>query len=565
MSLLTRIVARLADLPPAPLQRVGVQRDLRVTMPDRVALLADRFYPLDEGTTGNRAPIILMRTPYGRRQSGDLFGRIFAERGYQVVAQSVRGTFGSGGEFNAFRNEERDGRATLAWLAEQPWFSGVVGMMGASYVGFTQWSLANDAPPWLRAMVPHITASQFRSLSYPGETFDLGTALNWIDLVHIQETARPWQMLLGRQRHLAPAYATTPLDQADKAATGETVSFYQDWLTHNIPGDPFWEAINFGRQMNEITPAMQLIAGWHDIFLPYQLADYQALRQVGKRPYLTIGPWVHTSIASQAVALKEGLAWLDAHLRDDRSHLRASPVRIFVMGANEWRELPDWPPAATPTRWYLQPAGALAPDTPAATADAAPPDTYRYDPANPTPAIGGIFLGPGSGPQDNRPLESRPDVLTYTGAPLTQDLEIIGPVQAAVYFASSAPSADVFVRLCDVAPNGRSWTVCDGIRRITPDAPDAPDAADAADAFPPDDDGVRRVTVEMWPTAYRFARGHRVRLLVASGAHPVYARNPGSGEPLGTATTFVVAEQRVYHDAARPSCVTLPVVVSGAS
>jgi hypothetical protein len=218
------------------------------------------------------------------------------------------------------------------------------------------------------------------------------------------------------------------------------------------------------------------------------------------------------------------------------------------MGANQWRELPDWPPAATPTRWYLQPAGALAPDAPAASTDAASPDTYTYDPQRPTPAVGGIFLGPGSGPQDNRPLEARPDVLTYTGAPLTQDIEIIGPVQAEVYFASSAPSADVFVRVCDVSPNGRSWTVCDGIRRLTPDD------------FSPDADGVRRVTVELWPTAYRFARGHRVRVLVASGAHPVYARNLGAGEPLATATTFVAAEQRVYHDAARPSCVVAPVI-----
>lgn len=552
MSLLTRVVARLADLPPARLQRVGVARDLRVTMPDGVVLLADHYYPLTDGANGNQAPIILIRTPYGRGQLGAILGQILAERGYQVVVQSARGTFGSGGEFNAFRNEERDGQATLEWLVEQPWFSGVVGMMGASYYGFTQWALANNAPPYLKAMAPHITASQFRSLTYPGESFNLATAVNWLDTLHMQETASPWQMLMGRQRQLAPAYATMPLNQADKAATGQTVPFYQDWLVHNTPGDPFWEAINFGRHMDEVTPAMHLIAGWHDIFLPYQLADYQALRQASKQPHLTIGPWIHTSLAGLAVALRESLAWFDAQLRDDRSHLRAAPVRIFVMGANQWRELPDWPPAATPARWYLQAAHGLAPDAPTPDAGAAP-DTYTYDPQRPTPAVGGVFLGQGSGPQDNRSLEARADVLVYSGAPLDRELEIIGSVQAEIHFASSAPSADVFVRLCDVAPGGRSRTVCDGLRRVT------------GDDFPPDADGVRRVTVEMWPTAYRFARGHRVRLLVASGAHPVYARNPGSGEPLGTATTFVVAEQRVYHDAARPSSVTLPVIVRSMS
>ncbi len=543
MSLLSRLIARLADLPPAHLQRVGVMRNLPMTAPDGVVLLADRYYPLTPDA--DHAPIILMRTPYGRGNLAAIQARLLAERGYQVVAQSVRGTFGSGGVFTPFLNEANDGQATLAWLAEQPWFSGVVGMMGASYVGFTQWSVATQAPPYLKAMAPQITASQFRTLTYPGESFDLATAINWLDTLHTQETASVWQAFQNRQRLLAPAYATTPLDHADKAATGATVPFYQDWLTHNAPGDPYWAPIDFSQRIDAVTPALRLIAGWHDIFLPDQLADYQALRQAGKQPYLTIGPWIHTSIAGLTVALKESLAWFDAHLRDDRSHLPTAPVRIYVMGANQWRELPDWPPAATPTRWYLQPARGLASAAPAADQS---PDTYRYDPARPTPAIGGVYLGPGSGPQENRPLEARSDVLTYTSAPLTRDLEIIGPVQAEVYFQSSTPFTDVFVRLCDVAPGGASRTVCDGLRRLSPDV------------FPPAADGVRRAQVDLWPTAYRFAKGRRVRVLVASGAHPVYARNPGSGEPLGTATTFVVAEQTVYHDAARPSAVVLPVV-----
>jgi uncharacterized protein len=218
-----------------------------------------------------------------------------------------------------------------------------------------------------------------------------------------------------------------------------------------------------------------------------------------------------------------------------------------VMGENAWRDFESWPPPGySPTRLHLGPGGTLSvadpgadPGAPAAAESS--PDRYRYDPADPTPAVGGARMVRDSGRRDNTALEARPDVLTYTTPPLEADTEVAGEVSAEIWFSSSLAHADVFVRLCDVDPRGRSWNVCDGLTSLT------------------GADKVTRATVRLWPTAYRFKRGHRIRVQVSSGAFPRYARNPGSGEPLATATRLLAADQSVYHDPAHPSAVILPV------
>lgn len=250
-----------------------------------------------------------------------------------------------------------------------------------------------------------------------------------------------------------------------------------------------------------------------------------------------------------AAALRESIAWFRAHLLGERSRLRQSPVRVLIMGTNEWRDLPEWPPAGYGAqRWHLQAGGGLATAIPAESE----PDHYRYDPADPTPAVGGSSLSQNSGPKDNRALEARPDVLCYSSASLDRDVEAIGPVSAEIYVQSSLAYTDFFVRLCDVAPFGKSVNVCDGLLRLIPGRP------------LPQADGSLKVVIDLWPTAHRFRRGHHIRLQVSSGAHPRFARNPGSGEPLATATTLVAAEQTVYHDPAHPSAVILPVMAGGA-
>ena len=327
--------------------------------------------------------------------------------------------------------------------------------------------------------------------------------------------------------------------------TGRTVPYFQQWLEHDAPDDPWWASAQHADTVAKVTAPVYLLGGWYDFFLPFTVRDYAALRAAGKRPYLTIGPWAHSGLAAMGVAVNEGLAFFDAHVRGDGSRLREEPVRIWVSGANEWRAYPEFPPpGARPERWYLQAGGRLAPDPPANSA----PDAYRYDPADPTPAVGGP-LGPGlsvkAGPVDNRGLEARPDVLTYTSVALDRDVEVIGPVSAELFVRSSLEHTDFFARLCDVHRFGRSINVCDGLLRLVPDRP----------ALEPD--GCRKVAIDLWPTAHRFRRGHRIRLQVSSGAFPRWARNLGSGEPLATATTLRVAEQRVYHDPAHCSAVVL--------
>jgi putative CocE/NonD family hydrolase len=322
---------------------------------------------------------------------------------------------------------------------------------------------------------------------------------------------------------------------------------YQDAITH-APDDDYWRPVDFSNRVSEVSVPICLQGGWYDLFLDWQLKDYQALRAAGRQPYLLIGPWFHGQFASVAPTTRDALAWLNAHVKGETSALRAQPVRLFVMGSNTWRDFADWPPPARQQRWHLQPNGALATTTPPTTE----PDRYRYDPANPTPAVGGNSLGAPKrmGPQDNRALEARSDVLVYTSDPLERDMEVIGPVTADLYVTSSLDYTDFFARLCVVEQSGKSVNLCDGILRLTPES------------VAPASDGVCHIHITLWPTAYHFRRGQRLRVQVSSGAHPRFARNPGTGEPVATATKLLVAEQAVYHDLDHPSAILLPVLDS---
>jgi uncharacterized protein len=298
----------------------------------------------------------------------------------------------------------------------------------------------------------------------------------------------------------------------------------------------------------QVSVPVSSIGGWYDIFLPGQLRDFRVLQEAGRRPRLTVGPWTHISV--DGTPLREAIEFGLACARGQQPPPRA-PVRLFVMGENAWRGFDSWPPAGyEPQRFLLQAGGVLSagpaePDRAAGrdSAGDAGPDRYRYDPADPTPAFGGVRMARGraSGRVDNSALEGRPDVLSYTTVVLGSDVEVIGEVGAEIWFRSSLAYADVFVRLCDVDPRGRSWNVCDGLISLS---------------------GASELTcarVRLWPTAHRFKAGHRIRVQVSSGAFPRFARNTGTGEPHATATTLLAADQAVYRDAGHPSAVILPV------
>jgi putative CocE/NonD family hydrolase len=510
-------------------------------MPDGVVLLADRWAPA-AATSAPAPPIVLLRSPYGRRQVG-VVGRLFAERGYQVVIQSCRGTFGSGGVWEPFRHEQADGQATLAWLAEQPWFGGSVYTYGPSYLGLVQWAVCGDPPGSLKAMAPAVTAAYFRDVIYPGNTLGLETMLSWVYQVEHQEM-RPRQLIrsmLSQRKGVARGAAILPLANADRRLVGRTVGYYQDWLAHEQPGDPWWEAIDFRAARLQAPPAT-FLAGWYDIFLPAQVNDFLAMRAHGREARMTIGPWTHTSPGGLGTSIREALAWFDSQ----RGTARAVPpgVRLFVMGSRRWVEVPDWPPPADVQRWHLHANGELSTAPPVKSA----PDRFRFDPTDPTPGIGGPSLDfRNAGRKNQARREQRRDVVTYTSAPMEQDMTVAGPLTADVWFRSSREHTDLSLRLCVVSSKGRSDNLSDGYLRLRPEEV-------AAEA-----DGTRHVRADMWPTAVTFRRGERVRLQVASSAHPLFARNLGTGDPIGQGQATKTADQEVFHDPEHPSAIELPV------
>jgi uncharacterized protein len=543
MTVWSRIAASVVKLPPPLTTAISVERGLTAKMPDGVELLADRWFPTHpEG----ELPTVLIRTPYGRAIMGPL-GRLYAERGYQVVVQSCRGTFGSGGEWVPVRNEQADGHATLEWVASQPWFDGRLVMWGGSYLGLTQWAVAPDAPDYLKALSFQVTASNFReAVVYPGGAFALETALAWLHEIRHQELG--WRTVLRARLRgagvVAAAGDVLPIGKCDAAAIGEAVPFYRDWLEHSAPGDPWWDAVDFGRRLDTVPPA-SFIGGWYDIFLQGQVADYEALRRAGRVARLTVGPWTHASPALFAETVRDGPRWFDAQFGGRRAAAAQAPVRVFVMGSRTWQEFSMWPPAGVTERWYLGRWGTLTPEPP----DASAPDRFHYNPHDPTPAVGGPSLNVRTaGRKDQRRREHRRDVLTYTSPVLREDLTVIGPLTASLHVRSSLEHTDFFVRLCDVTAQGRSFNLSDGIVRLAPGSVER------------GEDGVCQLDIALWPTANTFRAGHRIRLQVSSGAHPLFCRNAGTGEPLATGANLRSADQEVFHDAAHPSSITLNVV-----
>ena len=535
MTLASRAFGTFLKLPAALNRQITVQPDVAVTAPDGASLLTD-LYLAQSGRTAQPLPTILIRSPYGRGNPYGLAARLFAERGYHAVVQSARGTFGSGGEIDTER-EAGDGRATADWIIEQPWSNGELGAFGGSYLSFTQLALASTRPPQLKAMALGVWGADRRAGYYPGGSFALDRALNWTYGVSRQERSR--LALLRPGRGLEPALDHLPLLDADVLAAGHPVGFYRDWLEHDEPGDPYWTPTDFRPMLPTLGIPITMIAGWYDLFLPLMLADYQALRAAGQPVRLQIGAWRHASPVMFRHSLQDALDWFAVHLRhqpldqdQDQDQVEGPPpIDVEVMGGPGWRQVPDWPPAASTERWHLQPGHALSPAPPVASE----PDLYRYDPAEPTPSVGGTSTGPDSGPRTTANSKPGPTCSTFSTEPLGAPVEIIGPVQAELYVTSSLAHTDFFARLCDVDPKGRSTNVTDGILRLTEDAwPSGP------------------VLVDLWPTAHQFQPGHRIRLQVSSGAHPRFARNPGTGERLATATSLKVAEQTVYHDPDTP-------------
>lgn len=518
-----------------------VHHDLDVPMRDGLTLATDRYEPQAPG----RHPTLLMRLPYGRRGFARI-ARAYAERGFNVLVQACRGTEASGGRFNPLVNEREDGLDTITWLREQPWFDGRLGLTGPSYLGFAQWAVSDAAE--VGAMAVKVSSAEFRSVVFPGGAFHLGLWLSWLQTIEgLRGDA--WitllRMLSGSfERRTRRAAMTLPLVEADRAAVGYPVWFWREWFETAIDDGPFWQDMDHRVRLGAATPPVHLMTGWYDFMLDQLLADYRRLVAAGRQPWLTISASTHVTGGHQADNPAETLAWMRAQLMGDRAGMREKPVAIEVTGTGRWHEFDAFPPG--PPRLvtrYLIGDGTLS----SAPGLLASPSRYRYDPADPTPNLGGaIFAFTGAGPVWQRPLEARRDVLTFVSAPLTDPLTIIGNVRARILMRTSIPHADLFVRLSDVNRFGVSINICDGFVRTTPETARGPD-------------GVMAIELSLHATAHCFQRGHRLSVLVASGAHPRYARNTGTDEPLGAAVTLVPADIEILHDHRHHSAIVLPV------
>ncbi|WP_165944226.1 CocE/NonD family hydrolase [Micromonospora sp. KC213] len=539
---LDEAMRRLLGLPAPATRRITIERDLPVPMRDGVCLPADHYSP---ATDRGKSPTILIRTPYGRGGSNPRVARAVAAQGFHVVLQSCRGTAAGTGEFAPMRHERADGLDTIAWLADQPWYTGQLCVFGFSYCGYATWGFAADAGDQLVALMMAATAAQFTGSLYTGGAFSLDSALTWVwGLGALGSDPERQPTLIEswlRRSRLHAALAHLPLAEADRVATGQRVGFFQEWLAENDTAGEYWLERDHRSRVTDVQAPIHMIGGWYDVMLPCQLDDYAALCKAGRPPHLTIGPWKHNSSGFFRCLVSEAVAWYKANA--EGRPVREHPVRVHIGGSNQWRDYPQWPPpGARPKPWYLHAGGGLH-TTPAAWDGR---DVFTYDPNDPTPALGGPRLAAAAaGRQDNRRLEARPDVRTYTSDPLDAVVEVLGPVTATVYVGASRDHFDIFVRLCDVDTSGRSWNVCDGLTRVS---------ASAADTS-----GVRRVEVTLWPTAYHFKPGHRIRIQISGGAHPRFARNPGTGAALGEPSDLVPVRLEVHTSPLYESAIALSV------
>ncbi|MDG4665004.1 CocE/NonD family hydrolase [Mycobacterium sp. 236(2023)] len=523
MTLQQAATAKLSSVLRLPPSTTGfaVERHVRVPMRDGVELIANHYAPRTDKPAGT----LLVRAPYGRGWPfSALFGAVYAARGYHVLFQSVRGTFGSGGEFDPMVNEIDDGADTVAWLREQSWFTGSFATVGLSYLGFTQWALLHDPPPEMKAAVITVGLHDASGPRWGMGSFGLNDFLGWSDMVSRQEDPNRLRLLARQarsQQRVTRASLGSPLGTSTRALLGAGAPWFESWLDHPDADDPFWSRIHLRDALQRAEIPVLLLTGWQDLFLEQTLEQYRALTARDVPVGLTVGPWTHGQMMTKAAptVLRETLDWLGTHLGGAPS-TRTAPVRIHVKGEG-WRDLPSWPPVTKEQVLHLHPGGGL--DT--AAPDSGGSEAFVYNPADPTPTVGGRLLSTVGGYRDDTSLARRADTVTFTGAPLPADLRVIGTPVFEVSHECTNPHNDLFVRISQVDPHGRSRNVSDGYLASAPTS------------------GVARI--EMDAVAWTFPAGSRIRVLVAGGSHPRFLRNRGTGELSSSGTAFATARHTI--------------------
>lgn len=563
---------------------IVIERNVPIPMRDGTRLAADIFRPSAPG----RYPVIVERTPYDRAKQVYAWAEYFARQGYVYVAQNVRGRYASQGEFAPFRDDgwgkNRDGYDTIEWAAAQPWSNGNVGMQGGSYSGYTQYATAPTRPPHLRTLLVRAGQSDlYRDVFYRGGAYHLYLMREWglraMALDPLEHESAP--ELAPLRDRLRADYAALerwlwhlPLGEFPPLEGIAGLGFYFDAMAHPEDG-PYWREIDASLMATEVDTPILHVVGWYDVSLDSSLRCFKAIREQGRSAEcragqrLVVGPWVHTlaQLGRRVVGeLDFGpeaeidvaafrLGWYDRRLKGVGPQPSGeAPVRIFLMGANRWLDLLDWPPPDVDYQPLYLRAGSGPSDESlncgglsfSPPQGGEPPEAFSYDPADPVPSL---LRYPLTGPHDHSSVEYR--MLTYTSDVLKRDLTLVGPVKAMLYAASSAPDTDWVVRLCDVWPDGRSMSVCDGILRAR-----YRNSLEREELMKPGE--VYRFEVDLWATAQVFQAGHRLRVEVTSCDFPRYARNLNTGGVCAEETVGRVAMNHVFCDAKRASHLILP-------
>ena len=560
---------------------VTVERGVAVKMRDGTILRVDIYRPKTEGSF----PVLLERTPYDKNNSSG-FGLRAAAQGYVVIAQDVRGRYTSDGEWYPFKNESSDGFDTIEWAASLSYSDGRVGMFGGSYVGATQMLAAIAHPPHLAGVCPIVTASNYHDgWTYQGGAFEQWFNESWTSGLAQDTLNRSvrsntnalngiWKLPLN----------TYPLFDVPSSTGPDLIRslapYFLDWLAH--PNyDEYWKRWSIEDHYSDIKVPMLTVAAWYDIFQGGSLRNYIGVKlnggsdaaRHGQRLLVTVGG--HAGSGRKIGDVDFGpsadfreddviLSWYDHLFKNAANEFAVpQPVRIFVMGANQWRDEGEWPLSRTRQERYFLHSGGKANSVSgdgvlsSAAPHAESADRYIYDPVNPAPTIGGPLccdsphLGPG--PRDQRPVEARNDVLVYSTPMLSEDLEITGPVTLELFASSTAVDTDFTAKLVDVWPDGFAQNLTEGIIRARyRESQEKPTFLNPGQTY--------KFIVDLWSTSNLFRKGHRLRLEISSSNFPRFDRNLNTGGDSSSARNPVPATNSIYHDAEHPSALILPAV-----
>jgi hypothetical protein len=564
-----------------------IQHDVPMKTRDGVILHADIYRP----KSSEKFPVILMRTPYDKSVSwavSPVFKMV--PRGYVVIIQDVRGRYTSEGEWYPFKHEQADGYDAVEWAAALPYSDGKVGMMGASYVGATQMLAAIAQPPHLTAIAPNMTASNY----HDGWTYQSGALEQWFDqnwtsqlaqntlerLIHENTDARVGSATLPIANYSVFNFGQLP---ADAQLTAAIAPYYLDWLAHP-DYDDYWKQWSIEENFPKIAVPMLQVGGWYDIFNAGTLRNYMGAKAHGAteaartEQHLLIEIGGHSGFGRRIGDVDFGpnalenvytdviLDWYDFLFKGIKNQFATDkPVRLFVMGANEYRLEDDWPPPqARSTKYFLHSngkansvrgEGSLSTSAPKSE----PADSYIYNPANPAPTMGGPLCCDAEhmepGPRDQRAIENRDDVLVYSIGPLPTDLEVTGPVTADLFVKSSAVDTDFTAKLVDVTPDGFAQDLTEGILRMRYRS-----SPEHATFMNPGQ--IYEISLDLWATSNVFLKGHSLRLEISSSNFPRFDRNLNTGEEIKFARTMATANNTILHDAQHPSSLILPVMPS---